>query len=114
MGRVKVPKKTSALLSRFGEVHRKHASPRLQNSFDLESALLACDARQMVKHYRCQHNVNLSVDKRQCLGDAIFKDNFDSSSSRLFACAGDHLRRCVDPKYGPLRPYMLFGCDCES
>lgn len=110
MAAVKVREKASPFLCP-SEVNGKHSSARLQNPSHLAGALLACFARQMMKHHRGQYSVELSVGKRQRLGKPILEDNLDAGLSRLLTRPGNHLRRRVDPVHRARGPDVPFGCD---
>src|SRR5215510_12516423 len=111
---VKMREKAFPLPRDSSEVNSKHPSALLENPSHLACALLVCFARQMMKHHRGQYNVELSVGKRQRLGNPIFEDNLDAGLSRLLTRPGNHLRRRVDPVHCARGPDMPFGCDCKG
>jgi hypothetical protein len=82
---VKVRENASSFPRRASEVDGKHSSPRLQNPSYLPGALLACFARQMMKHQCAQHSVELSVGKWQRLGAPILKATSTAAFLAFFA-----------------------------
>src|SRR5262245_27538671 len=90
---MKVVEKTFVLPCALSEVNGQHASARLQNATHFDGEFPARFWRQMMKHQRAQHGIELPVGKRQRLCERLFEHDFDAGPSRLLLCARDHLRR---------------------
>src|SRR5688572_10440469 len=79
MTTMKMREKASPFRSRPGKVNGKHSSTRLENPSDFGGAPLTCVDRQVMQHHRSQNNVEVSMRKRQRLGNRVFESNVDAS-----------------------------------
>ena len=57
------------------EIDGQHSAVGLQHSSYLDCALAAQLARQMMQHYRAQHDVKVGVLERERLGEPIRENN---------------------------------------
>src|SRR5215510_6117329 len=93
---MKVREKPLLLIS-SSEINDEYTTARLQNPAHLADAIFTDLARQMVKHQRTQHGIELCICKRQRLDNFVSKVNLQAGLSRLLAGPGYHLPRCVNP-----------------
>src|SRR5262245_15482439 len=114
MAMMKVIEKAFPLPRGPYEVNGKHASLRLQNPAHLISQLLACFSRQMMKHYGCEHHIELSVGKGQRLGERFFENDLDTGLYRFPPCPCNHLRRSVQPVDRACWPDLSFRSNGKS
>jgi hypothetical protein len=111
---VKVIEKASPFPRGPTEVNREHSSARFQNPSHLARALLASFGRQVMQHDRSGYDIELTVGKRQRLGQCSLQDNLDARLPGLLARPGDHFWRRIDSAHGASGPGAAFGCDGKS
>src|SRR5262245_55433678 len=96
------------------EVNGQHTPTGPQNPADLNGQLMACRSRQMMEHYGAQHDVKLSVGKRQRLGEPFFENDFDAGLFRFLLRPRNHLRRGIDPVDRACCPDLPFGSNGQG
>jgi hypothetical protein len=84
------------LLFRSSEIYDEHATIRLEHPAYLADARFAKLARQMMKHQRIQHGIELRFGKRKRFDNIIFEHGVQPCFSRLLASPRYHFRRRVD------------------
>lgn len=107
---VKMGQETRLAL-RNSEIDDKHASSSLDHAADFACALLPQFARQVVEHQRAQHDIEVRVGKRQCLGNRVLESHVDSRVGRLRGGPRDHRRRGVDAEDLSVCANLAFGDD---
>src|SRR5215510_9745784 len=114
MTAMKVIKKRFPSRRSPSEVDRQHATAWLQDPAHLDGQLLSCFSRQMMKHYGGQHDVELSVGKRQRLSHCFFENDFNAGLSRFLLRPGNHLQRGIQSVDHACRPDLSFGGNNQS
>src|SRR5579871_2127402 len=83
--------------ARPGEINGERAAARLHYPADLFTHFSPRLVREMMKHYRCEYDVEMRCGKGQGLRECLFEGHVHAQPSRLLLGSGDHFRRRINP-----------------
>jgi hypothetical protein len=97
------PREQAVPALRLAEVGDEDPASSLQHPSNLRCTLSTCVSRQMMKHQRAEHAIEVAIGEWQLLGSRELKRHVRLGPRRFARRSRDHLRRRVDTSHATRR-----------